>query len=240
VDGLIALSPELDRQAFQENLPEGFPVVFLNAAARGRGSPSIRVDNSGGAYAMTRHLLSLGHRGIAFVTGPAGNHDASERLRGFRKALRSRPGAMALEIPGDFREEAGYWAATRVLAGRPSPTAVFAANDAMAIGLLAAFRERRVRVPEDIAIAGFDDIPIARFIAPPLTTVRVPIAELGRRGTARLLQALDGGPRARRGEEVLPTVLVVRASCGSPRNPKRQPVRKEERERVILRKEEGS
>ena len=216
VDGLIALSPGLDAQAFEENLPAGFPVLLLNGVIRRSGYDSILLDNYGGASAMVRHLIRLGHRRIAFVTGPAGNHDASERLRGYRDALGRQAGASALEIPGDFREEAGYRAAPRILRARPRPTAVFAANDAMAIGLLCAFRERRLRVPEEMALTGFDDIPIARFITPPLTTVRIPIADLGSRATGRLLNALEGTHGRRRREEILPTTLVVRSSCGAP------------------------
>jgi LacI family transcriptional regulator len=216
VDGLIALSPDLDAGAFEENLPAGFPVVLLNGNVRRTGYASILVDNYGGAFAMARHLMRFGHRRIAFVTGPADNHDAAERLRGYRDALGRQIGASGLEISGDFREEAGYRAAPRILRGRRRPTAVFAANDAMAIGLLCAFRERQILVPEDIALAGFDDIPIARFITPPLTTVRFPIAELGRLATARLLHALNGSDEHRRNEEILPTTLVVRSSCGAP------------------------
>jgi LacI family transcriptional regulator, galactose operon repressor len=239
VDGLIALSPQLDQRTFEENLPEGVPVVFLNAAVSRRGSVSIRVDNSGGAFAMARHLLGLGHRKIAFVTGPAGNHDARERLRGFRQALKGRSGEGPVVIAGDFREETGYQAAPRMLAAVPPPTAAFAANDAMAIGLLSAFRELRVQVPEDMALAGFDDIPIARFITPPLTTVRVPIAELGSRAAARLFEVLDEEPAPRRREEVLPTTLVIRASCGAPGKTKVDAIPKEEAMPAILRKEEG-
>ncbi len=215
VDGIIAFSPELDAGEFEKNLPAGFPVVLLNAAVRKSGYSSIRVDNYGGAFALVRHLTRLGHRRIAFVTGPEGNHDASERLRGYRDALDRHAGIRALEIPGDFREEAGYRAAARILHAKPAPTAVFAANDAMAIGLLCAFRERRVRVPEDMALAGFDDIPIARFITPPLTTVRVPIADLGSRATARLVHALEGSDGRKGRQEILATRLVVRSSCGA-------------------------
>jgi len=188
----------------------------LNGEEKGTPYDAIQLDNYGGALAMMRHLMDLGHRRIAFVTGPSRNHDASERLRGYRDAV-AESGPYHLEVPGDFREEAGYRAAARVLRSDPLPTAIFAANDTMAIGLLCAFRERHVRVPEDIALAGFDDIPIARFLTPPLTTVRVPIADLGTRATARLLHALgEGGgqPRPRK-EETLPTTLVVRSSCGA-------------------------
>jgi len=239
VDGLIALSPELDAQAFEENLPAGFPVVFLNGLVRKGGYSSIRVDNYGGAFAMTRHLIGLGHRRIVFVAGPEGNHDASERQRGYRDALRRQGGSRALEIPGDFREETGYRAAPQILRARPSPTAVFAANDAMAIGLLCAFRVRQVRVPEDVALAGFDDIPIARFITPPLTTVRVPIATLGSRATARLLQALEGAGGRSRPEETLATTLVVRSSCGSPSGAGEDMEEIDERRFAIVRKEDS-
>lgn len=239
VDGLIALSPDLDARAFEENLPAGFPVVLLNGDVSKSRCDSIRVDNYGGALAMMRHLIRLGHRRVAFVTGPAGNHDAAERLRGYRDALGRQAGPRALEFPGDFREEAGYRAAPRILGARPRPTAVFAANDAMAIGLLCAFRERHVRVPEDMALAGFDDIPIARFITPSLTTVRFPIAELGSFATARLLHSLNGGGEPRRREEVLPTTLVVRSSCGSRPETRRHASEIEERRFAIVRKEDA-
>ncbi len=216
VDGLIALSPDLPSRAFDANLPAGFPVVLLNGHRRGSARDSIRVDNYGGAMAMVRHLTELGHRSIAFVRGPSANHDAAERLRGFRDAMRRNRDNTACEMAGDFREEAGYKAAPRIVDARPRPTAVFAANDSMAIGLLCAFRERRIRVPEDMALAGFDDIPISRFVTPALTTVRVPIAELGARATARLLHALREGDRSGDRAEILPTTMVVRASSGAP------------------------
>lgn len=214
VDGLIALSPDLDARAFEENLPGGLPVVLLNCDIGRTAFPSVRVDNYGGAFAMVRHLMELGHRRIAFVTGPAGNHDAAERLRGYREALSRQAGACGWEVAGDFREEGGYGAALRVLRRKSPPTAVFAANDAMAIGMLCACRERGVRVPEDIALAGFDDIPIARFVTPTLTTVRVPIADLGSLATMRLLRAVEGHVRSAHRDEVLPATLVVRSSCG--------------------------
>jgi LacI family transcriptional regulator len=253
VDGLVVLSADLDAHTLEANLPAQLPAVLLGGAGNG-SFDSIRIDNYGGASDMVRHLVGLGHRRIAFVTGPPKNLDAAERLRGFRNAVSSAAGASALEIPGDFREEAGYRAAARILRFEPRPTAVMAANDAMAIGLLCAFRERLVRVPEDIALAGFDDIPMARYMTPPLTTVSVPIADLGARAAARLLLALDGGNAPHpRWEETLPTRLVVRASCGSPlRTPgetalrawplpsKDQLVRTEERTASVRMKKEGT
>jgi LacI family transcriptional regulator len=214
VDGLVVLSADLDPRELETNLPAEFPAVLLNSDGT-RDYDAIRVDNYGGASALVRHLIGLGHRRIGFVTGPPGNYDATERLRGFRDAMARGGGQPVAEIRGDFREEAGYRAAARVLRARPRPTAVVVANDAMAIGLLFALRERNVRVPEDLALVGFDDIPIARFTTPPLTTVRIPITELGSRATARLLQLVEGGKSRSRRTETLETTLVVRSSCGA-------------------------
>ncbi|HEX2645066.1 MAG TPA: LacI family DNA-binding transcriptional regulator [Thermoanaerobaculia bacterium] len=226
VDGLIVMSPEADAQALQANLPPALPVVLLNCEVQGSAFSSINIDNHGGAYAMTRHLIGLGHRRIAFLQGARGNYDARERLRGFRGALRESGLEGGIEIPGDFSEEAGCRAAAEILGLDPRPTAVFAANDSMAIGLLSALQEAGVRVPADIAVTGFDDIPIARFLSPPLTTVGVRIAGLGERAIDRLLSHLDGSAgesREPRRHEILTTTLVVRGSCGgglSAREPK--------------------
>lgn len=209
VDGLIIMSPDLDPGALCGELPLGVPAVLLNAKADGR--PSITIDNAGGARDMVRHLAALGHKHIAFITGPARNNDAEQRRRGFRAGARSQ-GVDATEVAGDFTEESGYEAAKAILALKPRPTAVFAANDSMAIGALSGFRDAGVRVPEAMALVGFDDIPIARFLDPPLTTVKVPIAELGRRGLQLLISEQPVHTPAR-----LETSLVVRRSCGAER-----------------------
>jgi LacI family transcriptional regulator len=206
VDGLIVMSPDLDPAALCDDLPASIPAVLLNAKADGR--PSITIDNAGGAKDVVRHLASLGHRRIAFIAGPPQNNDAEQRRRGFRAGVRAH-GIEGVEVPGDFTEDSGYDAATKILALKPRPTAVFAANDSMAIGALSGFRDGGVSVPDAMALVGFDDIPIARFLDPPLTTVKVPIAELGRHG----LQLLIGGHAPQR----LETSLVVRRSCGAER-----------------------
>ncbi len=216
VDGLIVLYPGTRPPVRKGNLPDGFPVVLLNAPGS-RSFDSLNIDNFGGAFAMVRHLVSLGHRRIAFIGGPAQNRDAVERLRGYREAVRasSADESRSLEVAGDFREWAGYDACRSIRSIRPRPSAIFAANDAMAIGLLCAFREKGIRVPEQYAIAGFDDIPIARYITPPLTSVRVPISALGEQATLRVLKAIEEGPRHEWREETLPTALVIRESCGA-------------------------
>ena len=201
VDGLIVMSPDREAAVLCEHLPAGLPVVLLNnlsGAAR-----TIAIDNYGGAVAMVKHLIANGHQRIAFIKGPEQNADAAERLRGYRETV-----AVPIEIDGDFSEEAGYAAGAQVIAMIERPTAVFAANDAMAVGALGAFREARLRVPQDIALTGFDDIPIGRYVTPPLTTVSVDIAQLGRRAFDLLISEEER-------HEVLPATLVIRESCGS-------------------------
>ncbi len=220
VDGLIVLSPDVDAQSLRRNLPETLPVVLLNTrvdgSLDGAAFDAINVDNHGGAFAMVRHLAGLGHRRIALIRGPEENADARERLRGYRDALRAEgiersPG---LEIPGDFSEESGYRAGRCLLALEPRPEAVFAANDSMAIGCLFALREAGVEVPGDVALAGFDDIPIARYLTPPLSSVHVPITELGTRAMERLLHAVESKNGHERRQETVAATLMVRGSCG--------------------------
>jgi LacI family transcriptional regulator len=216
VDGLIVMSPDLDQRTLRSSLAACPAVVLLNCAASTPGFDAIKIDNVGGALAMTKHLLGMGHRRIAFICGAAGNVDAEERRRGYRAAMR---GAKIerdprLEVDGDFTEAGGYRAAQMLLTLSERSTAIFAANDSMAIGALCALRDAGVRVPEEIAVTGFDDIPIAQYTSPPLTSVHVPILDLGERATERLVESLSSDRRRRRSCEVLPTALVVRQSCG--------------------------
>ena len=219
VDGLIVMSPDLDQRALRASLAACAAIVLLNCAGAPPGFAAIGIDNVAGARAVTRHLLDLGHRRIAFIRGAAHNVDAEERRRGYRAALCAGGVARrdAWEILGDFTESGGFRAAVALweLPESDRPTAIFAANDSMAVGALSALRERGLRVPDDVAVCGFDDIPIARYLSPPLTTVRVPIYDLGARATEVLLGAIENGGVAG-GKETLPTTLVVRQSCGNP------------------------
>lgn len=209
VDGLIIMSPDREAATICGHLPLGLPTILLNGVSG--TTRAITIDNYGGSVAMVQHLRSLGHQRIAFIKGPEQNADAAERLRGYREAA----GETACEeVEGDFSEDAGFAAAMRLLASTPRPTAIFAANDAMAIGALSALRERSVAVPGEIALVGFDNIPIARYVTPPLTTVNVEIAELGRRAFELLAQRLHDESQDAQ-IEVLPTTLIIRASCGA-------------------------
>lgn len=216
VDGLIVMSPAPGAHLVIRDLPPTFPVVLLNSAASGTAYDSLAIANARGAREMVEHLAALGHRRIAIITGPAGNHDAAERLRGYRLALKEAAIAPVpgLERPGDFTDASGYRACRELLHASPRPTAIFAANDAMAIGALSALREAGVRVPADMAVAGFDDIPMARYMHPPLSTLRVDITALGARAADRVLEAVAQRRRHRKRRETLPVTLVVRESCG--------------------------
>lgn len=218
VDGLIVMSPDLGLGPISGALAADTPVVLLNTAASGRRT--IRIDNYAGARAVMVHLLSLGHERIAFITGPERNTDASERRRGYRDALGDHP---RIEVSGDFTEDSGYHAVPELLSMTERPAAIFAANDAMAIGALRALREAKIRVPEDMALVGFDDIPIARYLTPPLTTVRVEIAELGRRAVDHVVNTLEHGVEGARKHDVITTTLVVRESCGAQLAGRRNP-----------------
>ena len=215
VDGVVVMSPHAPARSLEGALPPGLPTVLLNAAP-GTSLPSLNVDNRGGARAMVGHLLSRGHRRLAFVAGPPSNWDAAERRRGLRDALRAAglPPEAVVEVEGDFGEESGEAAGRRLLGLAPRPTAVFAANDSMALGVLFALRRARVRVPQEIAVAGFDDVPIARYASPPLSTVRHDIRSLGERALGRLLDAISGGGASSAAREVLPFRLVLRESTG--------------------------
>ncbi|MEA2724265.1 MAG: LacI family transcriptional regulator, partial [Gemmatimonadales bacterium] len=143
--------------------------------------------------------------------------DAAERLRGYRAAL-AEAGVKAspeMEVAGDFNEESGFRATGELMRCEARPSAIFAANDAMAVGSLSALRQAGLRVPEDVALAGFDDIPMARYLEPALSSVHVDISALGERATLRLLAAIrDKGGHQHRAE-TLPTTLVLRRSCGA-------------------------
>ena len=225
VDGLIVMSPHLDATSLVANVPATLPIVLLNCAVTGDDYDALTIENRRGAHAMVLHLLALGHRAIAIITGAEGNYDAAERLSGYRAAMREAGIAVPneWELPGDFTEASGYRAVGGLLALAPRPTALFAANDSMAIGAMSGLREAGLRVPDDIAVAGFDDVPLARYVSPPLTSVHVAIAELGARAVQTLLHAVDNKNAHTRRHHRLATTLVIRESTGAALHGERPP-----------------
>ena len=213
VDGLLVMSPHADAEFLSHNLPRSLPAVLINTGIALPGHDRYVVDNFGGAQTMTRHLVAIGRKHIAFITGPAGNDESLERLRGYRAGLGA--GLPEIVFCGDFSKESGWSAGQALLRCEPRPDAVFAANDLMAIGCLAALAEAGLRVPEDLAVTGFDDISITRYVTPALTTIRVPIAALGAAALDALADAVETPDAPTGRSTVLPVELVVRNSCGA-------------------------
>ncbi len=219
IDGLIVMAPDVDAPAALRTSAGTTPMVLLDPEREVEGCDSLSIANYEGAFALTRHLLEAGHRRIAMITGPEGNADARERFEGYRAALAQGGGVVAreLQVRGDFTEPSGHAAARALLGLERKPTAIFAANDYMAVGVMRALNEAGVGVPDEMAVAGFDDIEMTRYLSPPLTTVRVDTFHLGERAVHLLLGAIraaGAGEPHRHHHETLRTSLVVRASSG--------------------------
>lgn len=171
------------------SLPAGLPAVAVEAAPDD-AIPTVRIDQATGARIAVQHLLELGHETVWHVSGPRDRLDAQARIDGWRATLEEAGRPAPPVVVGDWSAESGYRAGLE-LAERPGITAVFAANDHMALGLLRAFHERGIRVPEDVSVVGFDDIPEAGFLIPPLTTIRPDHEEVGRLAVTTLLGLVD-------------------------------------------------
>ncbi len=207
VDGLLVMAPHLGKDELASALPPGLPAVLINTRAQPGGHSAIHLDNAAGATAVIDHFAALGRKNIVHIAGPAGNIDAQERAAAANAAA-TKNGLELIKIEGDFEEESGAAAVDSLRKSGTRFDAIFAANDNMAIGALEALRRAGVRVPEDVAVAGFDDIPLARHLG--VTTVRVRIAELGERALTRLLDELAKGHSG--GDELHAPVLVVRST----------------------------
>lgn len=218
VDGVLLMSPHFDADFTARHLTGDLPVVLLNAQPDA-GPHVVSIDDYAGAVVMVRHLASTGRTRIAHIAGPTGNTDAAERLRGYYDA-RGGPSDSRYVFQGDFSVESGRAAALAFAALDPRPDAIFAANDMMAAGCMDALEECGVDVPDEIAVGGFDDVPLAHFLSPPLTTMRIDVARFGRKAIEQLVGVIGGGTAlpADAGERVIPQ-LVIRQSCGQSRRP---------------------
>lgn len=223
-DGVIFAGGALNEPSHAQRLEEvvnemtGRGAAVITLAQHTLHVPSIQTDNFGGARAMATRLLELGHRRIAFVTGPSNLTVANVRLQGYMAALVE--GGLSLNpqmiLTGNFDQESGERAAHDIaqMAAEERPTAVFAANDETAFGVMLGLGKMGWRVPDDISVCGFGDLPMAQIVSPPLTTVHIPLRQLGRTGALRLLAAL-------RNEEIPPlevlsTSVVERSSTAAP------------------------
>jgi DNA-binding LacI/PurR family transcriptional regulator len=213
VEGIIVIAPSTSAVAALGGMPAEVPLVAVGC---GTAAPlaSVAVDNAAGAEAATEYLLALGHRSVHYVSGPVTNLDAQERVNGWQRALDAAGIAAPPILTGDWTSRSGYELGRR-LAGQPEVTAVFCANDQMALGVLRALAEAGRPVPGAVSVVGFDDLPEAAYFSPPLTTVRQDFDELGRRALRLLVEKIAGaiadGPQSPVGTE-----LIMRASSAPP------------------------
>jgi LacI family transcriptional regulator len=215
VDGVIVSGPRRDDEELASLIANGFPVI-LQGSVPGMDVPSVDVDNRAGARTAVEHLVGLRHRRIGLITNaPIAYTAAADRLAGYRDALAEAGIEFSMDLvePGSFDAASGFDAMDRLLGRAPDLTAVFVASDIVAFGALRALRESGRRVPHDVSVVGFDDIPLARHFDPPLTTVRIPARSLGAAAGRALVEGLAGRTGTTR--ILLPTELIVRESTSN-------------------------
>ena len=209
VDGLVIMAPDMEPERLLAHLPVSLPAVLISCPDVMTDHPQFHIDNASAAGAMVDHLVATGRRRIVHLSGPRANRDAEERIAGYLAAM-TRHGLEPRIMTGNFGEESGTAAAHALIGEDERLDALFAANDMMAIGALVAFQRAGLAVPADIAVAGFDDIPLARLVTPALSTMRVGIAEIGAEAISRIAAILAGGEDAEV-RRIVPRI-VVRAS----------------------------
>ncbi len=216
VGGLVLVPDAASKKAYREFLALGLPMVTVDQCVPDLAVDSVTVTNAEGAALVVRHLLAVGHRRIAIVTGPKDAFTATERLAGYRAALtearQPRDPSLIAHVP--FRPEGGYEAAGRLLSLPAPPSAIFATGDGLALGVLRAVHERGLHIPRDVAVVSFDDLPWAAALQPPLTTISQPTYELGATAARLLLERIRDPARPVQRVR-LQTRLEVRLSCGA-------------------------
>jgi DNA-binding LacI/PurR family transcriptional regulator len=215
VAGIIVIAPQSDAVDTLAGLASRVPLVAVGCGATA-SVPSVKIDNVAGAAMATRHLLDLGHRTVCHVSGPDSWLDARDRLDGWRQALRAAVAPEAETYRGDWSARSGYEIGLR-MAARPEVTAVFCANDSMALGFLRAAAERGRDLPRDLSVVGFDDVPEAAYFWPPLTTVRQDFGALGAQALQLLLDQIAAGGEVQAVPPILPELLPRFSSAPPPR-----------------------
>ncbi len=216
VDGILLVPAWSSKESVIYLQERSEPVVVLDRRVMDVKVDTVRCDSEQGAFSLTQHLLDLGHRRIAVFSGPSGASTAVDRVEGYRRALAA--GGVAIDPRlihyGQFIQSSGYRLAQDVLGETPNVTAIFAANNFIAIGAYHGLRDAGVRIPEDISLVTFDDLPAPLVLEPFFTVADQPAYEMGRRGTELLLARLAGEGPAEPQEIILPTQLIVRKSSG--------------------------
>jgi LacI family transcriptional regulator len=218
VDGLLLVLPRNPADYIGTLTNRNFPFILIDHQGTGRTCPAVGATNWQGAYRATEYLIKMGHNRIGFITGSMDLGCSMDRLEGYLSALRTHHATDAPELiyEGAFFQPDGYAGASALLDLPNPPTAIFASNDIMAMGAMDAVRSRGLRIPDDVSIVGFDDIPQAAVVRPALTTVNQPLEKMGRVATQMLLDLLRQ-PDKEASRIELPTELVIRDSCQSPR-----------------------
>ena len=219
VDAMILVAIDARRADIKQIQETGVPIILIQQEAN--QVPTFVVDNYGGGRMVAEHLVAHGYQRFAFITGTDYTPDSNERLRGLRDVLREHGLSIEDEdiVRGDFFVDSGYRATLELLKRPHLPRAIFAANDQMAVDAIRALQDHDLRVPEDVAVVGFDDVPLASYVSPGLTTVHQPTYELGREAARMVFSMLRGGTEQNGKPRVaprvqLPTSLVIRHSCG--------------------------
>jgi DNA-binding LacI/PurR family transcriptional regulator len=222
VDGVILMAPLIQNEVSEIIQKSKTPVVLINTCGDFKKIDQIKINNFQGAFNIVEHFIKVHkYKKIGIINGPKGNCDAEERLAGYLNALKKYKVRRddSLIMNGDFDPESGVLGFTTLMNQKVKPEAIFAANDMMAVGAYEAAKELGYKIPEDIAIAGFDDIYLSRFLNPRLTTIHVPITDLGSKAVKYLLNRIN--KKERNGKvhfEVLPIELVIGGSCGCKNN----------------------
>jgi LacI family transcriptional regulator len=215
-DGLLVFTDALDTAELTRLNQMGFPVVLLHQTPpKPLSIPVVTIENRSGAQNIVEHFINIhGCRRIVFLQGPVDNEDSEEREIGYRQALKKYglPVDPSLIAAGGFESNQAYAAVKQLIGNGVDFDAIFTGDDDNAIGVIQALREAGRKIPEDIAVAGFDDSLFARILTPPLTTVRAPLEQVGREAVRQLIHLIRGEPAEAR--LVLPTELILRQSCG--------------------------
>jgi LacI family transcriptional regulator len=217
VDGVILMAPQMQKEVADFLKKSKRPIVLINSCPDLTDIVNFQIDNYQGAFNCVEHLIWHGYKKIAIVKGPSENFDAQERYNGYADALKKNKLLLSdtFEAQGDFEIESGYYTFKKLMNQSEEPDAIFISNDMMAIGAYEAAKELKIIIPNDVAIAGFDDVYLSKLLNPRLTTIHVPIAELGAKAVNYLLKIINKEVDSSKVyREVLPTKLVLGGSCG--------------------------
>jgi LacI family transcriptional regulator len=217
VDGVLLVPACSNSKSINFLRSYEIPLVLIDRSVPGTRSDLVRSDSRQGAYDLTRHLIELGHRNIAIITGPREVSTSRDRVSGYRQAMKKADLESFVRISyGSFTQPSGYELACQALALKPRPTAILAANNFISIGVLKALKDAGLGAPKDVSVVGFDDLPESLVVDPVLTVATQPAYQMGRQAAELLLKRLAGEIQEDAREIVLPTELIVRRSSGRP------------------------